>query len=276
MTTKRIMIGVADFTGQRISTLRIGEMVNRHPLPRYTTICERCGTRGTAGQRDIATGKARCLFAGCGKDRLREYLSDTPRKSAEREAARKRKAVSDAEAQLKDTHRQLAAVVRERLLGKVKDPGRIAVDRQLIGIRMSSADASRFNKAEFAKFRAANPDVHWSDELLENLGRYFDVNGLGIISANMLAALFARYRDAGMLPHPPQAKLEPEPAPEPMPEQPSGPKVFVGRDWNTGRECEYTETEVERMSSDEFKRAFKVLPTFTELLSAMEHDRTAR
>lgn len=70
MTTTRVMVGTADFTGQRVNTLHIGAMVSRHPSPRYMTTCERCGARGTAGQHDISTGAARCRAASCGREPL--------------------------------------------------------------------------------------------------------------------------------------------------------------------------------------------------------------
>lgn len=61
------MSGVADLTGQRVSTLRIDGMVARHPSPRYASTCEQCGARGTVSQRDILIGKAKCLASGCGR-----------------------------------------------------------------------------------------------------------------------------------------------------------------------------------------------------------------
>lgn len=253
MSTTRIMTGVADFSGGRIHSLRIGEMTARHPQPRYATTCERCGARGTVSQRDIAIGKARCQAAGCGKEKLRDYLNDTPRKAAEREAQRMRDVVSTAGAQLKQTYLQLNAVVRERLLGKVRDSDRVPVDPSVAGVKMTLEEASRFNRAEFAKYRQGHPDLYWNDELLENLGHYFDANGLKIVTVNMLAALMDRYRDAGLLPDPPQPEPELQPIPEPEPTVTFEPELENGWDGD-GNPIMLTKRKVDKLSSLEYRR----------------------
>lgn len=267
----RVMVGVADLSGQRVNNLRIGAMVARHPLPRYETVCERCGAKSMVGQRDIATGKARCLAAGCGNDKLREYLNDSPRKAAERDAQRKRAVLSAAEEHLKQTYRQLNAVVRERLTGRVRDSDRIPIDPAVAGITMTLEEAAQFNRGEFRKYRDTHPEIYWTPELVEQLGRYFDANGLQIVTAAMLGRLIERFREAGLLPDAPELQNARVPEPVEESEQPSGPEVHIGRDWQTGEKREYTEREVNRMSSEEFKRAFPIAPTFRDFFDATEH-----
>lgn len=208
------------------------------------------------------------------RDRLTIRAHRAEIEAAERAEREKREApIREAEARLKETHRQLHAVMLERLLGRVPDPDRIPVDPNLIGARMSRADADAFNLREFTKFREQHPDVFWNHELLEHMGAYWEANGLQIISATMLAALVERYKDAGLLPDPPEQEPAPEQVPEPEPVQPAGPVTYTGIDWQTGREREFTQREVDRMSADEFRRAFRVAGTVAECLTAMQQQR---
>jgi hypothetical protein len=203
---------------------------------------------------------------------IREHRAEVEaQERAERE--RIERPIREAEARLKETHRKLHAVAVERLLGKVKDPDRVPVDAELIGAKMSRTDADKFNVAEFRKFRESHPEVYLNPELLENMGAYWDANGLQIISANMLSALIDRYRHAGLLPDAPAPDPEPLPAPEPEAAKPAGPVVHIGVDWQTGREREFTRREVDRMSADEFRKFFPVARTFAEVLTAMKEQR---
>jgi hypothetical protein len=213
------------------------------------------------------------------RDRLsiKAFREETERaERAERE--RREKPIREAEARFNESSRRLAAVMQERWLGRVKDPDPV-LDPTLNGIHMTRAQADAFNKNQFRHYREQNPDVYLTPELLDQFGDYWHVNGIGLVSVSMIAEIVSRYRDANLLPDPPQPEPEPEPVvipasvPEPEPEQPSGPKVYVGRDWQTGREREFTAREVNRMSSAEYAKAFPVASTFTDLFTAMAQER---
>jgi hypothetical protein len=281
MSTIRVMQGVANLTGQRIHTLRIGTMVTRHPQPRYETTCERCGTKGMVGQRDIVTGKARCQFSGCGQELLSEYLADTPRKAAEREAQQKRAALSSAEAQLKQTANAISRTIRERV-ATGKDDG-LYVSLELLSAKMPESEAVKFNKDQAAKFirDCAEYNGYRSDATLQAIGDYFERNRVRIADSAMILSAFRRLMDYGLI-HPnavpqaePDAPQEPEPATEPRPEQLSGPgpTVHVGRDPKTGLPKQFTEHEVKFLSADEFARVFPVARTFKDWFIAADEQR---
>jgi len=149
--------------------------------------------------------------------------------------------------------------MRERLLGRVPDPDRIPVDPVVANARMSRADAAKFNSAEFLKFRQQNSDVFFNEELIDQLGNYFDKNGIGIVTCSMLAALVTRYAEANLLPDSPAAEPEPEPEPtqEPAPTE-AKPEVFDGWCLQSGEPRTYSAREVDRMSADEYRRAFRL------------------
>jgi hypothetical protein len=183
------------------------------------------------------------------------------------EQERKEAPIRAAEAMLNETSRKLAEVMRERLLAKVQDPDRIPIDPSVATVRMTQQQADEFNRAEFRKFRESHPEVYWDHELIANVGRYLEKNALKIITASMIASIIDRFREAGLLPDPPAP--EPEPVLEPEPEQPSAPKTYIGRDWETGGEKTFSEREINRMSSQEYKRAFQIAPTIKDLFIAM-------
>jgi hypothetical protein len=159
---------------------------------------------------------------------------------------------------LKETSRKLAAVYRERLLGRVPDPDRIPVDRELSGISMSFADADKFNRAEFVKFRQAHSDVHWNDELIKNIGQYFEQNGLQIVTSSMIARVIERYGEAGLLPDPPQPEPDPAPVPEPVPVIASEPELIDGYDLESGEPRKWKPRELDRLSADQYRRALRL------------------
>ena len=299
MSTTRIMSGTADLSGQRVNTLLVGEMIARHPAPRYNVVCERCGTKSTAGQAQITSRVARCLFAGCGKDFIREIVNDTPSKARRREEAadtakrrqleeRQAAELAETEAAFKKTTVQLALTIRERIL-KGRDE-ELFVTPELLRASMPTVEAEKFNAEQAAEFVRTNPDyeAYRSDETLHAILDYFSRNGVRIFDAAMIKAAFSRLRDYGVIQKRlrPVPQVEPEPRPqptrvsltierrEPEPVKPSGPKTYIGRDWETGMEREFTEREINRMSSKEYARAFPVAPTVAELLSAMQEQRS--
>lgn len=87
----RVMQGIVDLTGRQVNTLRVGDMISRHPRPRYRTTCQQCGAQSTEGQDRLGNGSARCLSVSCGKpaSKQRDRLDEERRNAAERENARR-------------------------------------------------------------------------------------------------------------------------------------------------------------------------------------------
>lgn len=297
MSTKRIMNGIADLTGQRVNTLLVNRMVSRYPAPRYAVTCEQCGSQTTAAQSQLTSGAARCLASGCGREHIAATLNDTPRRAREREEQRQRAEqheqeerqaaeLAQAEESLKQTANKIALTIRERI-EKGKDD-ELFVSPELVAARMSREQAAQFNSEQAAKFARETPEyeAYRSDETAEIIGAYFERNGIQISDAAMIRAAFFRLRDYGFLNRRPDPKPEPAPRPQPSrvnltiertPEpQPSESQNIIGRDPKSGLQREYTPVEVEHMSADEYRRAFKVLPTFREWFIAADQQRAAQ
>jgi hypothetical protein len=97
---------------------------------------------------------------------------------------------------------------------------------------------------------------------------YLEAQGVNIPDRNVFAAAFARLSELGLLE---QTALEPtpEPAPEPEPDQQpidtvsAEMELLDGWDLQTGEPHKYRLYEVNRMSADEYRLAFRVSPRFT-------------
>jgi hypothetical protein len=92
MRNERVMNGLVDLTGQQFGTLKVGDMRERRPQPRYRTTCTQCGAQSTASQTHLTNGVARCLNANCGKSttkRGRDLLSEQRQQITERENQRR-------------------------------------------------------------------------------------------------------------------------------------------------------------------------------------------
>lgn len=176
------------------------------------------------------------------------------RERAEREA--QERPIREAEALLQQTTAELAKLYRARLLGDVRDPDRF-IDPATHGMKLTEAAADEYNIAEARKYRAENRNFYLTDALFNSIKAYFGRNEIRLVSAPMLTALIQRYAEARLLPERPAPEPEPEPIPEPTP-GPLAPQTFKGIDPETGLERDYTAREVDRMSSDEYRRVFRI------------------
>jgi hypothetical protein len=175
------------------------------------------------------------------------------RKRAEREASEK--PIREAEAKLKETATELAKLYRDRLLGKVRDPD-CFIDPATQGMRLTEAEAEKYNNAQARLYREQNPNFYLTDALFDSIKAYIGKNNMNLVSAPMLTALIQRYDEAGLLPERPAPQPEPEPTPEPV-SQPT-PEVHEGYDLESGLPRTYTKREVDMMSSEIFRRVFRV------------------
>lgn len=208
---------------------------------------------------------------------LREWREEV---AAQEAAAKEReeRPLREAEAKLQQTHRELRRIERERITGVVEDPdlkkrlnGKAFLDPEIFEdervrelypeIANDPNFARDFNSYSIQIYCERNPGVHWSTELVQQLGNYFDRHGLALTSVPMIAAAVDRILAAGLAPTEPPAPAPPPP-PAPVryvePEQPSEPEYVDGWDLETGKQRRFSRFEINKMSADEFVRVFRV------------------
>lgn len=257
----RVMTGVADYTGHETGTLRIDAMVSRHPSPRYSATCERCGAKQTVAQRDLKTGAATCRASGCSPDReaIRQTVEDTPRRFAQREARLKQDRIDAIAREVKDKADKIARLQRDRLLTGVDVD--FPYDPEAREMRMTAQQADAFNRASAAQFIREHPDYLPSEGNLKIIEGYLQRNGMdALVSARQLHLVYERLDAYRVL----ERRPEPTPAPvvnlsiERPPEPPKRPEPQIGFDLKTGQEREFSAFEVSRMSADEYKKTFRL------------------
>lgn len=277
MSTVRILGGgQRDLRGETINGLRIGDYVQRRPLV-WEGTCTRCNARSTYPHVELLSGAARCRNSSCGKERLSEYLADSPAKARKREAAaqaeRDRHAgeqeqakIAQAEEQLAKTSRQLGQETRIKLRKRPDDE--FQPDPKTTGMRLTAEEAHSFNRAELAAFRKTRPDALLSDRNVETLQGYFDRNGVHLVSARTLAAAYDRLSSFGLLEARPVSQVPQKhaqvsafqvtPKAVPVELDPAEPGTVMGFDLQTGKSRAYTLHEVNRMSAEAYRVAFRV------------------
>lgn len=340
MRNIRMMPGIRDMQGEKVNTLTVGEMVARHPRPKYSTVCTRCGAQSTAGQDQLTSGAATCKAASCGKasprrapsvddrqraaqqraDELRalEQQSSDLRMQAEtndyvlpskvrtdiedhtvmrdrdRVALRERREAEDAERRESERPAREAAEQAERQRTQREQAQRdywadailngpdvkfhldpILESARALSATMPMKDAEALTLKSAQEFAAsAEYAEHRTPENADAMLGYLQRNGCTAASTEVFAAAFRRLKGLGLL----RAKPVPTKpiivdARTSQSQSPSGPKTYTGRDYATGRQREFTEREVDRMSADEYRRTFAVVPTVAELFTAIEGSR---
>ena len=193
------------------------------------------------------------------REDLRSYYDD--RAAEEREHAEKLAApLGKAQAALAALAGEVDGFERERLLGDKPDP-QLFVDEHSCGMN-SERDpiVHDFNARVIKAFRQRNPHIYWGDELVAMISSYYDKHRLRAVGLEMLENLVSRIEQAGLLPQAPSP--EPRPTPQPPPVKPkkapapSKPQPQIGRDQTTGLDREFSQFEVDRMSSDMYRRVF--------------------
>ena len=265
----------ANLEGRSVGTLSVGQKAGNN---RWHVQCQRCKASGTESHALLAAGRALCRAGGCrdNAEAVRAAQAETlpkarskaaaddnaDRRAAEDKAEAARRAV---EAEFADGHQQLAKLIRDRIAGQRDDE--CFVDQATLAVRMTQADADAFNSAEAAKYAASNPAFYPSRANRLALGGYFARNGINIVSAATLGAAVRRLSEYGLLPESRPAPL-PEALPhlpayvnlsiEPEPEQPAVEPEGMGWDIETGEPRFYSPLQIERMSIETYRRAFRV------------------
>jgi hypothetical protein len=173
--------------------------------------------------------------------------------------------VRAAEAKLKDTHRKLAAIQRDTLTNPEIIDIEPFISEGFENGEMSWEDAKIFNGWNAKKFMENHPEFLPSDRNLETIGQYFDRNKLFITTLEMIENLYQRMVDAGVgfdqrppEPEAPSAKLRPYVNLN-IARAPVAP-TYEGWDVDTGEKRTYSEWQVRHMSSETFKRTFRLTP----------------
>jgi hypothetical protein len=186
---------------------------------------------------------------------IREFMDEEARLYAAEEEAKERP-IREAEKQLKETHRKLYALQKEQVQTGADDE--IFVDPLTIGYTIPQADADKYNAEQCRLFIQTHPDFYNSQRNIATVIDYFVRNKINIISASTLERAVERLKAFHLFEERPAPEPEPEEEQQPMVVEPPKAETFIGIDPTTGRDREYTSREVEAMSSDEYRRAFKV------------------
>jgi hypothetical protein len=197
---------------------------------------------------------------------LREHRRELEEQEASERDAREAP-VRAATEQLNENHAKLIALQRERLLSEIKDVD-VYVDPAVATVRMTEKQASDYNREQFGLYRQAHPDVYINEALLERMSAYYGRNGLRIISSAMIDKAIERFREAALLPE----------RPTPAPSQPYEPKPSVnltiaapttklvdGWDLVSGEPRKWTPRELDRLSSEDYRRALRLYRADLEL-----------
>lgn len=153
-----------------------------------------------------------------------------------------------------------------------RDPGFI-IPESVLGLSMEKEEARQFNGREALKFRQNNPDFFNSRANVTKIIEYVNAQGVAIANEEMLRAVWHRLQDLGLLeqrPEPESIEVLPEPEQQPQLD-PEVARLNRIRDYETKpviEYCgkEYSERDLDLLSSDEYLRVMRV-PRFRGELS---------
>jgi hypothetical protein len=199
------------------------------------------------------------------RQRLERRAWQEELKAEERERQRP---IREAEAQLQETHRKIAAIQADTLTNdKVLDAD-LWIDPQVDGAIMKKSEAAKFNAYHLMLFAEEHPNIAGTERNARLLVDYFEKHGLHIVTFLMLERLFQRLVAAGVF-------LDERPAPEPeqnaldyskrpdvplriAPPSKPQPVVYQGWDLETGMPRVYSEHEINKMSADQMRKALQM------------------
>jgi hypothetical protein len=142
---------------------------------------------------------------------------------------------------------------------------------------ISSSDARLFNGFQAKEFVERHPEFIVTTRNLSYLGDYFDRNGVGVTTTEMIENLYQRMVDAGVPfdQRPPELEAPeieapsgyPQPSVSPQIARASAPETLQGFDLNSGSPRTFTSREIDRMSGDEYRRVFRIFKANLDLPS---------
>lgn len=183
----------------------------------------------------------------------------------EREEQERQRPIRAAEAQLQETHRKIAKVQRDILTNpKVQDVD-IWIDPMVAGASMPISEAQNHNVYHIRLFAEEHPNIAATERNAELIVNYFAKNDIGIFTCSMIEKLHEKLQEAGI-------GFDEKPAPEhaldyskrpdvPLriapPSKPE-PVVYQGFDLETGEPRTYGAREVDKMSSEQMRKALQM------------------
>jgi hypothetical protein len=185
--------------------------------------------------------------------------------------------IREATDQLTATHRKLHALTKEQVETAADsevfiDPATLTrvdpVTGAAVRFELPQAEAERFNVEQARLFIRDHPEFYNSEANIKTVVGYLQRNKIEIVSALTFEKAIARLAELHLLEERPTTPVEvSEPIEEVQPvivEQ-RQPETFLGIDPATWREKEYTSREVDAMSSNEYRRCFRIVKADLQL-----------
>jgi hypothetical protein len=184
------------------------------------------------------------------------------------ERERRERPIKEAEATLQKTLRKIRAVQLDTLTNpKVQDPD-LWLDPDVEGMTLTREGVTAYVIDAFRDLIKARPGFWCSEKNLAYFKGYFDKHRIICPTAAMLIRLHDRLVDAGVVfelqPHAPEDSSRPDYTQRPnvevriAPTQKPKAQTFPGFDLVTGEPRDYTEREIDKMTSEEMKKALQM------------------
>jgi hypothetical protein len=157
--------------------------------------------------------------------------------------------------------KRVAKVGKDAVTNGTADP-EFALPKSAAGLRMSVEQAKEYARKQAEIFTAQNPEYNPTPDNLKLITNYLTTNGVVIPTAECLQIAFERLRTLGLLKEKPPA---PEPISEPVIAEPEvvDDGSQEGICLATGEPMKFSAYQISHMSSDEYRRVFRVVPKFT-------------
>lgn len=249
--------GQIDLSGETFGTLEVLRPVRLRPRISYEIKCTECGSVFAGLGNQELTNNPKCINnARHGKPVFRSWKEEYEHEQDE--------TFRKVEEDYKKASNELAKVRKEAVLKIVDDEymlSREVRDQAFTPEIPTLDDAIAFTQRETAAFLENTPGYFPCPENFKNLTDYCVRNGANrYIDRDSLQRAYYRLREVGAIvdrPAPPPPP-EPEPVVEPEIKKPVDTKSLPvkGIDPQSGKEKFYTQREVDRMSSEEYRRAF--------------------
>lgn len=211
---------------------------------------------------------------------LRERRQELEAEERE-ERERQERPIRQAEAALQETHRKIRAVQLDTLTNpKIQDPD-LWLDPDVEGMTLTREGVNEYVIDAFRSLVKARPGFWCSEKNLRYFSDYFDKHHIICPTEAMLIRLHDRLVDAGVVfelqPEAPEDDSRPDYTKRPNVEIRIAPakkpdksqETYEGFDLVTGQPRTYTEKEINKMSSEEMKKALQMTARGTLELPAI-------
>lgn len=236
---------VLDETAHRLSELRMADETRDHHMP--------ASNPQTFGNSAPTTERARA------EARARREEQEAEERAAREERERPVRELTD---KLNETHRKIAAMERDVLTNPaVRDPN-FYHDKVCDDMGFLTAEGiAEWNAAEFRNFAQNHKEFGITDRNLEMLNGYFAKHSVLLFTHEMLERFYRRAIACGVeFDKPEPEREETVPVLQSLAKKPEKPKpeTYQGFDLITGEPRTYTAKEIDRMTSEQMRRALQL------------------